>query len=274
MGAYLMNYEQLFKQAGSAYGTDPGLLLNMGRLESGLRPDAANNWDSNATKGTPSKGLMQFIEPTFSGYARHAKEANPAAWAGVPMQWLNPKAQALAASWAIANGHGSAWTTYDRAKAAAGNRSGSDRRISGGGMNAGPTAPVAVAQPQSSNNAALAFVLQGSPYEGMSMPQPSAPRALGSRTESPISAPATSYRQIQRLGQKLFGLHNDPGDHQTTGGSHTQGSEHYEGRAVDFGSARNTPAQLRAWYNYAKSHGYDVLDEGNHIHVSVPGGGI
>lgn len=28
-------------------------------------PDAVNDWDSNAATGTPSKGLMQVIEPTF-----------------------------------------------------------------------------------------------------------------------------------------------------------------------------------------------------------------
>ncbi|WP_433800663.1 transglycosylase SLT domain-containing protein [Actinomycetospora sp. CA-084318] len=33
--------------------------------ESGGDPDAVNNWDSNADKGTPSKGLMQTIGPTF-----------------------------------------------------------------------------------------------------------------------------------------------------------------------------------------------------------------
>ncbi len=33
--------------------------------ESGWRADVVNNWDSNARKGTPSKGLMQTIGPTF-----------------------------------------------------------------------------------------------------------------------------------------------------------------------------------------------------------------
>lgn len=33
--------------------------------ESGGNPRAINNWDSNARKGTPSKGLMQVIDPTF-----------------------------------------------------------------------------------------------------------------------------------------------------------------------------------------------------------------
>ncbi|WP_249124537.1 transglycosylase SLT domain-containing protein [Saccharopolyspora erythraea] len=37
--------------------------------ESGGDPDIVNNWDSNAAMGTPSKGLMQTIEPTFESYA-------------------------------------------------------------------------------------------------------------------------------------------------------------------------------------------------------------
>lgn len=40
------------------------------QTESGGNPRAINNWDSNAKKGTPSKGLMQVIDPTFRAYAR------------------------------------------------------------------------------------------------------------------------------------------------------------------------------------------------------------
>jgi hypothetical protein len=271
-----MNYGQLFQQAGHAYGTDPNLLLNIGKLESGLRPDAWNKTDSNAQAGTPSKGIMQFIESTFAGNARHAKDANPAAWAGVPMQWLNPKAQALAASWAIANGHGSQWTTYDRAKAMGSNSSGANRYVSGGGMNSAPHVSVGHTggtEPGYAN--ALAFVLQGSPYEGLTLPTiqaPSRPKLTTRHSTSGVIA--TGYKQLQHLGESLFGLKNDPGDHQTTGGTHTAGSEHYAGRAIDFGTARNSRSALNAWKAYAKKHGYDVLDEGNHIHVSLPGGGV
>ncbi|MGN6037255.1 transglycosylase SLT domain-containing protein [Brevibacterium casei] len=37
--------------------------------ESGGNPRAINNWDSNARRGTPSKGLMQVIGPTFRANA-------------------------------------------------------------------------------------------------------------------------------------------------------------------------------------------------------------
>ncbi|MFD1148233.1 transglycosylase SLT domain-containing protein [Saccharothrix hoggarensis] len=36
--------------------------------ESGGNPHALNDWDSNAAKGTPSKGLMQCIDPTFQAH--------------------------------------------------------------------------------------------------------------------------------------------------------------------------------------------------------------
>jgi SLT domain-containing protein len=38
------------------------------RKESGWRADSQNNWDSNAKKGTPSKGIAQCIDPTFKRY--------------------------------------------------------------------------------------------------------------------------------------------------------------------------------------------------------------
>ena len=37
--------------------------------ESGGDPRAQNNWDSNAKKGIPSKGLLQTIDPTFQAHA-------------------------------------------------------------------------------------------------------------------------------------------------------------------------------------------------------------
>lgn len=42
-------------------------LRRMGQ-ESGGNPRAINNWDVNAANGTPSKGLMQVIDPTFRAY--------------------------------------------------------------------------------------------------------------------------------------------------------------------------------------------------------------
>ncbi|MFF6984660.1 transglycosylase SLT domain-containing protein [Streptomyces sp. NPDC008343] len=48
-------------------GSHDGILKNLLRESSG-NPNAINNWDSNARAGTPSKGLMQVIDPTFQQY--------------------------------------------------------------------------------------------------------------------------------------------------------------------------------------------------------------
>lgn len=48
----------------SSVWLNPGLAQM--RTESGGNPKAQNNSDSNAAKGTPSKGLMQVIDPTFA----------------------------------------------------------------------------------------------------------------------------------------------------------------------------------------------------------------
>ncbi|MEV5611130.1 transglycosylase SLT domain-containing protein [Streptomyces sp. NPDC052225] len=48
-------------------GTYEGLHRNIMRESSG-NPEAVNGWDVNAQNGTPSKGLLQVIQPTFDTY--------------------------------------------------------------------------------------------------------------------------------------------------------------------------------------------------------------
>ncbi|TQK50271.1 LysM domain-containing protein [Streptomyces sp. SLBN-118] len=48
-------------------GSYDGIHRNIMRESSG-NPLAINNWDSNAMAGTPSKGLLQVIDPTFFAY--------------------------------------------------------------------------------------------------------------------------------------------------------------------------------------------------------------
>jgi SLT domain-containing protein len=48
-------------------GSYDGIHRNIMRESSG-NPTAINNWDSNAVAGTPSKGLLQVIDPTFQAY--------------------------------------------------------------------------------------------------------------------------------------------------------------------------------------------------------------
>ncbi|MCX5332157.1 MULTISPECIES: transglycosylase SLT domain-containing protein [unclassified Streptomyces] len=48
-------------------GSYDSIYRNILRESSG-NPYAINNWDSNAAAGTPSKGLLQVIDPTFQAY--------------------------------------------------------------------------------------------------------------------------------------------------------------------------------------------------------------
>lgn len=47
----------------------PGVLAQIQQESSG-RPEAVNRWDSNARRGTPSKGLLQVIAPTYRHFAK------------------------------------------------------------------------------------------------------------------------------------------------------------------------------------------------------------
>lgn len=90
------------------------------------------------------------------------------------------------------------------------------------------------------------------------------------------------WKFLQRLGTKGFGLYNDPGTSQTYGGTHSAGSLHgwdgpnpeQNGRAVDFGDARNPWSKLNTWYNYLDSRKdiigiEELINEGDHIHAGV-----
>ena len=66
---------QVMKQNGIP-GTYNGIYRNIIRESSG-DPAAINNWDSNAVAGTPSKGLLQVIDPTFLAYHVPGTAMNP-----------------------------------------------------------------------------------------------------------------------------------------------------------------------------------------------------
>ncbi|MCX4764238.1 transglycosylase SLT domain-containing protein [Streptomyces sp. NBC_01275] len=57
-------------------GTYNGIYRNVMRESSG-NPNAVNLWDSNAAAGTPSKGLLQVIDPTFLAYHVAGTSFNP-----------------------------------------------------------------------------------------------------------------------------------------------------------------------------------------------------
>lgn len=101
------------KHAAEVFGADPGVLSKIAEKESNFDPGAVNDYDSNAQQGTPSKGMFQFIEPTFNSMVEKARAAKPEAFEGLgPNDWMDWRQQALVTSWAISNGEGGNWATY------------------------------------------------------------------------------------------------------------------------------------------------------------------
>jgi hypothetical protein len=71
-GAGVAQWKSVVLKALQMVGQPSNLLntvLRRMNQESGGNPKAINNWDINAKNGTPSKGLMQVIDPTFNAYA-------------------------------------------------------------------------------------------------------------------------------------------------------------------------------------------------------------
>lgn len=77
-------------------GSYDGIKRNIMR-ESGGNPNISNDWDVNAQKGTPSKGLLQVIQPTFDQY--HVK--------GTSKKLTDPVANIVAACNYAADRYGS-----------------------------------------------------------------------------------------------------------------------------------------------------------------------
>lgn len=67
---------QALKMTGQYSASNLAALLNQMRTESNGNPNAINNWDINALNGTPSKGLLQVIDPTFRQYAMPGHNSN------------------------------------------------------------------------------------------------------------------------------------------------------------------------------------------------------
>lgn len=64
------------QMTGQYSASNLNLLLYQMQTESGGNPNAINDWDINAKNGTPSKGLMQVIDPTFKAYAMKGYNTN------------------------------------------------------------------------------------------------------------------------------------------------------------------------------------------------------
>lgn len=83
----------------SSYITEQ--MMRVAKRESNFQSDAVNNWDVNAQKGTPSKGMFQMIEPSFRAYAKpgHGNILNPTDEAISAMRYIVGKWVPIMGSW-------------------------------------------------------------------------------------------------------------------------------------------------------------------------------
>lgn len=270
----MIDWRQQVHAAAAAYGTNPKLLdaINQ-REQSGTSNFVINDWDSNAAAGIPSGGPFQFIKPTFDAYARQARKANPAAWRGVELEWRNPYAQALAASWAIRNGKGKAWATFgDALQDAGGQLRGVQRTPTaatpGGastlatpsvGMDPRKAAAVTTVFGRGSNPRMRALleraIAQQSTSASNATGASSSPTgAVDSTPVGPVGAgPGSSWKSLRDWTVKYAGA-DVQGDFQTTGGRHNPDGNHPKGLAIDLGDATVKRAQFNRIAAFAKKH--------------------
>lgn len=66
-------------------------MMKLAKRESNYDSKAVNNWDINAMRGTPSKGLFQMIEPTFKSWAKkgYSNFSNPVHQAVSAIRYIN-----------------------------------------------------------------------------------------------------------------------------------------------------------------------------------------
>ncbi len=110
-GAGVEQWRGTFTGVLQTLGLSTSEWLNLGlsqmNTESGGNPRAINNWDSNAAAGTPSKGLMQVIDPTFASY--HSSQFPGDIWdpaANIAASVLYTKARYGSPSGTWGQGHG------------------------------------------------------------------------------------------------------------------------------------------------------------------------
>lgn len=269
-------------QAAARNGANPDLMVATARVESGLRPNAVG--DGGTSFGLFQNHINGAGGPTLASARQYLNWRTSIENAGRRFAGAQTPADAY-----------SVQRPADRAgyiaKLQAAMRGGTARLnapITGGGGGGGFGSPPAPAEPDpiiagmlSNLNPVVAGLLSQGDAPAPAPPGPTSrfgapPPGVGGGG-APVKVgnfAGKDYRWLQRMGQQKFGLRNDPGNGQLNGGRHTAGSEHYENRAIDWGTALNTEAQLSAWERWARAQGMDVLNEGDHRHTSFPGGGI
>jgi len=89
----------VLRELGMYSSSHLNLVLKAIMKESSGNPNTVNTWDINAKNGTPSKGLLQTIDPTFYAWAGKYASLGP----------FNPRANIYAAIRYARNRYGSGW---------------------------------------------------------------------------------------------------------------------------------------------------------------------
>lgn len=254
------------------YGINPRYFVNQIRAESNFDPDARS--PAGAT------GIAQIMPGTAQGWGvnpNNPREALDAAARNMS-RYLHSYDGDWRKALAAYNAGPGAVQQYGGVPPYAETQNYIKRILGGGdptdplnkpGRVAKANQPVVAAAPSAgvdSRTAALEFVMRGSPLEGIAtalaarQPQtaPNAPvrpkRGMG--TSEPLGGFYTRRRGetgqqfLDRILKRRFGLEHDPdldpgpGHQQMTGGRHA-GRGHPDGRAADYGDARNDPDVLQ-----------------------------
>lgn len=260
------NYQNIARQSALRYGLDPEIFVRQIGAES--------SWNPNAVSPAGARGIAQIMPATARGWGVNPDDPVAALDAAAKnmgryvKSYKGDYAKALAAYNA---GPGAVQQyggvppykeTQDYIKKILGGKTASNKNLTASNaMGANPASIMSGGGDKQSM--ALSLIFEDDP-EMLGLIQQRAKQSAATPAASHDDhdhEPAPSignvnagsgYKGLINLGKK-FGLAIQ-GDFQTTGGKHSDGSYHYQGRAVDFGDANNTRKQLLQLAAYAKAN--------------------
>lgn len=275
----------LIVQQARQTGADPLTLLATAIVESGLNPNAVGDGGSSyglfqmhvgGAGGASHQSARRYLDPqaAVENRARYFRGGSGGSFAASVQRPADPSGYARKVDGVIAqlrSGKHPASLALNGRSLNAPVSGGSAPQRQGGGEGG-----------SSSRQAAIGLIFGNDPVFNMAAQQewapaanvPSAIRQGGGKGVPPRIAGEPAWKYLQRIGGSMFGLRNDPGDSQTTGGRHVANSHHYRGNAIDFGTARNSPQQLRQWDDFVNQNRealgvVEYLDEGDHRHTAL-----
>lgn len=278
-------------------GADPLTLLATAIVESGLNPRALGDQGTsygifqmrvNGAGGTTHEQARRYYDPLLSAEnrARHFRGGSGGAFAASVQRPFDPSGYARKVDAVIAQLKAGKHPASIALKGGTLNApvatSGGMRAPSGDGGSSSRQAAIGlIFDNDPVFNAAAQREWAVAPSVASAIREGSSPSGLTGPGGKPVPArrpgePAWKY--LQRLGGGLFGLRNDPGDSQTTGGRHSAGSDHYSGLAIDFGDARNSRQQLDSWADWLRGNSealgvkqviWQAPGHYNHVHASL-----